>query len=89
MAKRITTTEAKANLLALLALVEQSKERFTIVRRGKPIAALVPYSDFEKMDSEEAQSESKQARRMVDKIKSGKEKTAPFSKVASRLEKAK
>lgn len=43
----ISVTEAKANLAAILCKCADSKERFLITRRNKPIAALVSVDDLE------------------------------------------
>lgn len=41
--EKLNVHEAKTNLSEVLAQVERSGKSFTICRRGRPIAELVPY----------------------------------------------
>lgn len=58
MAKKVSVTEAKAHLSALMARVGYGGERYLIERRGKPLAALVGVEDLERLEGEDAPSRS-------------------------------
>lgn len=45
----IPLTKAKASLSGLVERLLNLKERIVITRHGKPVAALVPYEDWEKL----------------------------------------
>ena len=51
--KTVGVAEAKAKLSELLGRVLHRGERVVIRRRGKPVAALVPMDDLERMEGEE------------------------------------
>jgi prevent-host-death family protein len=46
--KQIPLTEAKARLSGLVDRLVHLKEHVVITKRGKPVAALVPYEEWEK-----------------------------------------
>ena len=56
MAKRVSTTEAKARLSALSEEVSCGGEHIIIERRGVPLAALVSISDLELLAHDETSS---------------------------------
>ena len=85
MAKKVTTTAAKADLLQLIDEVLQSRQRFVITRRGKAVAALVPASDVDQVEGESMQRDSLEARKVITRVKSGKEKTSLLATVVDRL----
>ena len=68
--KRIQNTigalDAKTHLSDLLAKTEQGQE-FTITKRGKPVAKLVPFSD--KTDQQELDSVLKELREIRKSVK--------------------
>jgi len=47
----IPLTEAKARISALVERLINLKEPIMITRHGKPVAALIPYEDWEKMSA--------------------------------------
>ncbi len=51
MTTTMTTVDAKEKLTDLLNHVSHSKERVVLVRRGKPIAAMVPLEDFDFLEA--------------------------------------
>ena len=55
--KRVSITQAKAQLSALVAEVAYGGQHIIIERRGKPLAALVSMSDLEQLESEHATSD--------------------------------
>ena len=81
MAKTVTTTQARADLLELIAEVMRDKQRIKITRRGKTVAALVPADDLERIEGEDVESNKGHAKRIIEHIRSGKEKTVPISQV--------
>jgi prevent-host-death family protein len=50
----IPLTKAKARLSGLVARLIDLKEHVVITRHGKPVAALVPYEDWEKLAASKA-----------------------------------
>lgn len=54
--KKVNAAEAKAQLSALMAEVAHGGEHVVILRRGKPVAALVRVSDLEYLEQERASS---------------------------------
>ncbi|ETX05718.1 type II toxin-antitoxin system Phd/YefM family antitoxin [Candidatus Entotheonella palauensis] len=56
MAKRISATQAKAQLSALLSEVAYGGQHIIIERRGKPLAALVSVEDLEQFEQYRANS---------------------------------
>lgn len=54
MTKRISSAEAKAKLSEIVGRVAHGGERYVIERRGKPMAAIVPVEDLERLDGEPA-----------------------------------
>jgi prevent-host-death family protein len=81
MAKTVTTTQARADLLELISEVMRDKQRIKITRRGKTVAALVPAEDLERIEGEDVESDKGQAKRIIQRIRSGKENTVPISQV--------
>jgi len=45
----VPLTKAKARISELVARLINMKEHIVITRHGKPVAALVPYADWEKL----------------------------------------
>ncbi len=56
MAKRVSTTEAKARFSALLEEVASGSGHIVIERRGAPVAALISIADLELLGHDEATS---------------------------------
>ena len=56
MTKRVTATQAKAQLSALMAEVAYGGNHILIERRGKPLAALVGVADLERLEQEKSTS---------------------------------
>lgn len=50
MAKRVSSTDAKAHFSELMAGVEFQGERVIIERRGRPVAALVSVKDLRQLE---------------------------------------
>lgn len=50
MARKISAAQAKAHLSELMGRVAHAGERYTIERRGKPVAALVSVDDLEQLE---------------------------------------
>ena len=50
----IPLTKAKARLSGLVERLMNLKEHVVITKHGKPVAALVPYKDWEKLTASEA-----------------------------------
>ncbi len=50
----IPLTEAKARISALVERLINLKEPIMITKHGKPVAALVPYEDWEKIETSKA-----------------------------------
>lgn len=50
----IPLTEAKARISALVERLINRKEPIMITRHGKPVAALIPYEDWEKIEASKA-----------------------------------
>lgn len=60
MAAMIATAEAKARLSELVNRVIYGEERVLIMRRGKPVAALVSVEDLQRLETA-AQAEARNA----------------------------
>ena len=58
MAKRVSTTEAKARLSSLSEEVALGGEHIIIERRGVPLVALVSIGDLELLDDDQTASRS-------------------------------
>jgi prevent-host-death family protein len=82
MAKTVTTTQARADLLELISEVMGDKQRIKITRRGRTVAALVSAEDLERIEGEDVESDKGQTKRIIQRIRSGKEKTVPISQVS-------
>ena len=54
MAERVSASQAKARLSALLAEVAYKGKHFIIEQRGKPVAALVSVEDLERLERGQA-----------------------------------
>ena len=52
MTRKVTASEAKAQLSALIAEVAYGGERFVIEKRGKPVAALISVEDLKTLGPE-------------------------------------
>lgn len=50
MAKSVSVAEAKSQFADMLAKVKHTGERVIIERRGRPIAALVPLADLDRLE---------------------------------------
>lgn len=50
MAKKVSSSQAKAQLSALMAEVAYGGKHVVIERRGKPLAALVSVTDLERLE---------------------------------------
>jgi prevent-host-death family protein len=50
----VPLTRAKAGLSGLVERLVNLKEHIVITKHGKPVAALVPYEDWEKLTASEA-----------------------------------
>lgn len=63
MAIRLNTAEIKAHLSELVNRVAFSRERLIVMRRGKPVAALISLEDFrrlERLDAADNQADENQ-----------------------------
>jgi len=49
---KISTVEARENFAELINRAAYGKNRIVLTRRGKPLAAVVPISDFEQLPAE-------------------------------------
>lgn len=56
MTRKVSATQAKAQLSALMAEVAYAGKHVIIERRGKPIAAHVSLTDLERLEQEQATS---------------------------------
>jgi prevent-host-death family protein len=60
MASEIPVTQARAEFADLVNRVVYGGERIVVTRHGKPIAALVPAADLDRLDHLEAQQQAQQ-----------------------------
>lgn len=49
MSERVKTAEVRQRLGDLLDRVDKRRDAFVIERRGKPLAALVPFAQYERL----------------------------------------
>ena len=70
MTTTLTTLEAKENFIDLVHHVAQSKERIILTRRGKEIAAIVPYEDLQSLLNTQDRSDLDEA---IDAFKEAKD----------------
>jgi prevent-host-death family protein len=61
MASEIPATQARAEFADLVNRVVYGGERIVVTRHGKPIAALVPAADLERLDQLEALERAEQS----------------------------
>lgn len=79
----INTLEAKDQFPDLINRVVQNKERILLTRRGKEIAALIPFDDFEHLLAIQNQLDLTEA---IDALKEARKKgTVPLEVVESEL----
>jgi len=67
----INTIDAKEGFTDLLNRVSQQNERIILVRRDKPIAAIVPMADYNRLQLIQDQEDVQQA---IDSLQEAKEK---------------
>jgi prevent-host-death family protein len=62
---RISTAKARATFSDVIGRAVYGKERIVLERRGKPVAAVVPLEDLERLEALEDASDVKAARRAL------------------------
>lgn len=77
--------EARRNFAELINQAAYRKERISITRRGKKVAYIVPVEDVDLIERIEDQIDIEEGRKALEAVRSGREKTVPFEKVAERL----
>lgn len=80
-----TTVEARNAFSEVINLAAYGKERIALTRRGKAIAYVVPRDDVEALEAIEDRIDAEAARKVMDRVAKGKEKTYPLEEVAKEL----
>ena len=81
----MTTANAKNRFSEVVNRAAFAKERVTLTRRGKPVAAVVSVEDLEKLERLENQADLEEARLELKKFKRNKETGIPLEDVAREL----
>ena len=62
---KMTVAEAERNLVRTVERVAEERERVTLTREGKPVAAIVPAEDLELLEALEDRLDVEEARRAL------------------------
>ena len=81
----IGVTEARDRLSDLLSRVRYGGERIALGRHGKVQAVLVSVDDAELLERMEDELDIAEAREVLERVRSGKERAIPLSEVKDRL----
>ena len=79
MAKRLTSSSARASFSDIVNRAAYAKERVIVHRRKKPVAAVVPIEDVELLERIEDRIDLEEARKRVH------ETTIPWTKIKRQL----
>jgi prevent-host-death family protein len=79
MAKRLTSSTARATFSDIVNRVAYGKERVIVHRRKKPVAAVVPIEDIELLERIEDRIDLEEARQRLN------ETTIPWAKIKKQL----
>ncbi len=58
----VSVTEAKKNFTKIIRASEEKKHRIIVLRRGSPVAIILPYEEYQKSKKNEALSKISEAR---------------------------
>jgi prevent-host-death family protein len=79
MAKRVTSSTARASFSDIVNRVAYAKERVIVHRRKKPVAAVVPIEDVELLERIEDRIDLEEARKRLNQT------TIPWTKIKKQL----
>jgi prevent-host-death family protein len=79
MAKRLTSSTARASFSDIVNRVAYAKERVIVHRRKKPVAAVVPIEDVELLERIEDRIDLEEARKRLNQT------TIPWTKIKKQL----
>lgn len=85
MTEQISTAKAKGRFSEMVSRVGFGKERVVLTRRGKPLAAVVPVEDLERLEALEDQEDLKAAEKALREFKKSGERAASLEEVARDL----
>ena len=80
---KISTVKARDEFSAVLNTAAYGKERVILTRRGKPLVAIVPIEDLEKLEAYEDQLDAEAIREAW--AEQGSEEPEPWEAVKDRL----
>jgi prevent-host-death family protein len=80
-----TTVEARNAFSEVINSAAYGKDRIALTRRGKAIAYVVPVEDVEALEAIEDRIDAEEARKVIERMERGKEKTYPIEQVAKEL----
>lgn len=83
--QQVSTANLRAHCTDTVNRAAYGHERVILSRRGKPVAAVVPIEDLERLEAMEDAEDNRAADEMERALKSGKEKTIPLSKLKGDL----
>ncbi|MEK6711392.1 MAG: type II toxin-antitoxin system prevent-host-death family antitoxin [Nitrospinota bacterium] len=83
--KTYTTVEARNAFSEVINSAAYGKDRIALTRRGKAIAYVVPPDDVEALEAIEDRIDAEKARKVIERLERGEEKTYPLEEVAREL----
>jgi prevent-host-death family protein len=83
--RAFTTAEARNAFSEVINSAACGKDRIALTRRGRTIAYVVPPDDVEALEAIEDRIDSEAARKVMERVAKGKEKTYPLEEVAREL----
>ncbi len=78
--RSLPCAEAQENIDELLKRAAKHKERLTLTKRGRPVAALVPIEDLRFIEAIEDQLDADEFKRAKEEFERGGEATIPWGK---------
>lgn len=82
---KISAADAKNQFSEVVSRAAFGKERILLTRRGKPVAALVPIEDWERLEQMEDEADLEEARKALRNFKRSGRKGTPLDDVAREL----
>jgi prevent-host-death family protein len=76
----VSIAEAKKNFSRMIRVSEEKKQRVVILRRGNPVAIIVPYEEYQKSRKEEALKQIKETRAIYRQSRISAEEVYKISK---------
>ena len=84
----ISLIQVRENLAETVNRVQYGGERIALTRHGKKVAAIVSMEDLALLEKMEDEMDVKAARKVLQNIKTGKEKLIPWEDVKVQLRRA-